>query len=183
MILDHTEQFIDRTMTRLGELGIEVTGFDMDHIGYQASSDKDYDELCSEFNTFAKRVSEEIVGGRRVGIYELHEPLKFEGYIIPAIELVAPKAGQQCHSSLEHVEFVIKETFESFMSKYPNVAWDVSSIDQKDFPMIKLRFDENTQVKFHIKPVLSIVASKRLNSRVGVGVVREKYVISKKIKS
>jgi len=69
------------------------------------------------------------------------------------------------------------------MSKYPNVAWDVSSIDQKDFPMIKLRFDENTQVKFHIKPVLSIVASKRLNSRVGVGVVREKYVISKKIKS
>lgn len=126
----------------------------MDHIGYQASSNDDYDKLRGEFDGLGERVSEEVVGGRRVGIYKLNNPLHYQQYTNTAIELVAPKEGQQCPSALEHVEFVLKEPFESFMRCYPKISWDISAINQPGFPMIKLRLTRDTQVKFHLKPAL-----------------------------
>lgn len=158
MILDNYGNFIKRILDKLDELGIDVSGLNMDHIGYQASSDEDYDKLKVEFDAIGKRVSEAVVGGRRVGIYKLNEPLHFRQYVNTAIELVAPKAGQICPSALEHVEFVI-DGFENFMKKYPNIQFDTSAINQPDFPMIKLKLDENLQVKFHLTPVLEIVKS------------------------
>ena len=159
MILDNYETFIQKILDKLNELGIDVSGLNMDHIGYQASSNNDYDKLKVEFDAIGKRVSEAVVGGRRVGIYKLNKPLRFRQYINTAIELIAPKADQVCPSALEHVEFVIDD-FENFMKKYPDIQWDTSAIDQPDFPMIKLKLNENLQVKFHLTPVLEIVKSK-----------------------
>ncbi len=161
MVLDNYANFIENILNKLDGLGIEVSDLDMDHIGYQASSNDDYDKLRAEFDSLGERVSEEIVGGRRVGIYKLFRPLRFQHFISLAIELVAPKDGQVCPSALEHVEFVLKEPFMSFMKKYPNIPWDTSAINQPDFPMIKLKIDKNTQVKLHLTPVLDIIASKK----------------------
>jgi predicted metalloenzyme YecM len=161
MILDNYEGFIRKILQKLQELKIEVSDLDMDHIGYQASSDHDYDKLRAEFDKIGKRVSEEIVGGRRVGIYKLFKPLQYRQYANTAIELVAPKDGQVCPSALEHVEFVLKEPFQSFMEKYPNISWDTSAISQSDFPMIKLKLDKDLQVKFHLTPVLDIINLKK----------------------
>lgn len=156
MILDNYETFIEKILRKLDELGIDVSGLNMDHIGYQASSNEDYDKLITEFDEIGKRMSEAIVWGRRVGIYKLNKPLRLRQYINTAIELIAPKDGQVCLSALEHVEFVIDD-FENFMKKYPNIQWDTSAISQPDFPMIKLKLDKNLQVKFHLTPVLEIV--------------------------
>lgn len=160
MILDNYESFIKEILQKLNEQGVDVSQLDMDHLGYQASSNENYDKLSVEFDKFGKRVSEEIVGGRRVGIYKLNNPLHFQQYTNTAIELVAPKEGQICPSALEHVEFVLKESFDSFMKKYPNITWDISALNQLDFPMIKLKLNKNTQVKFHLKPVLEIIEAK-----------------------
>lgn len=159
MILDNYENFIQKILDKLNEMGVDVSSLNMDHIGYQASSDNDYDKLKAEFDAIGERISEKIVGGRRVGIYKLNKPLRFRQYINTAVELVAPKAGQICPSALEHVEFVI-DGFENFMKKYPNVQWDTSAISQPDFPMIKLQLGKDLQVKFHLTPVLEIVKSK-----------------------
>lgn len=156
MILDNYENFIKKILDKLDELGIDVSNLNMDHIGYQASSNEDYDNLVSEFDAIGERVSEAVVGGRRVGIYKLNEPLRFRQYVNTAIELIAPKADQVCPSALEHIEFVI-DGFENFMKKYPDVQWDTSAISQSDFPMIKLKLDKDIQVKFHLTPVLEIV--------------------------
>lgn len=156
MVLDNYENFIKKILDKLGELGIDVSGLNMDHIGYQASSNEDYDKLKAEFDAIGKRVSETIVGGRRVGIYKLNKSLRFRQYVNTAIELVAPKEGQVCPSALEHIEFVI-DGFENFMKKYPGIPWDTSAISQPDFPMIKLKLGKNLQVKFHLTPVLEIV--------------------------
>jgi len=157
MILDNYEIFIASVLQKLQELKIDVSGLDMDHIGYQSSSNDDYEKLKTEFDKLGEMVSERIVGSRRVGIYKLHNPLQYQQYSVPAIELVAPKDGQICPSALEHIEFVIPETFESFLKKYPRIVWDLSALHQKDFPMIKLKLDTYTQVKFHLTHVLKIV--------------------------
>lgn len=161
MVLDNYQTFIKGILQKLNDLKINVTDLNMDHVGYQASSNDDYDKLRAEFDRIGERVSEEVIGGRRVGIYKLNSPFRFQQYINTAIELVAPKEGQVCPSALEHVEFVLKETFESFMKKYPDISWDTSAINQPDFPMIKLKLDKNTQVKFHLTPVLEIIESKK----------------------
>ncbi|MBI5356648.1 VOC family protein [Candidatus Collierbacteria bacterium] len=160
MILENYETFIKGVLDKLGELKIDVSGLNMDHIGYQASSNEDYDNLKAEFDKLGQFVSEKIVGGRRVGIYKLNNPFHYHQYTNMAIELVAPKEGQVCPSALEHVEFVIGD-FESFMKKYLNISWDISAIGQPDFPMIKLRLDKDIQVKFHLTPVLEIIRAKK----------------------
>lgn len=157
MILDNYQLFIETLLKKISEFGIDVSDLNMDHIGYQASSDADYDAMKGKFNTIGTLISEKIVGGRRVGIYKLYEPLKYKNYSPVAIEFYAPKAGQVCPSGLEHVEFVIKESFESFMAKYPNVPWDTSAMNQPEFPQVKLKLTDTTQVKFHYTPVLEIV--------------------------
>ena len=160
MVLDQYETFIKGLLDKIKELGINVTDLDMDHIGYQSSSNEDYDRLRTEFDELGKRVSEEIVGGRRVGIYKLNKPLHYQRYTIMAIELVAPKEGQKCPSTLEHAEFVIDTDFDTFVKKYPNLDWNTSKVNQPTFPMITLKLSDTTQVKFHYKPVLDIVGSK-----------------------
>lgn len=160
MILDNYNTFIEKILQKLNELSIDVSDLNMDHIGYQASSNEDYNRLRAEFNGLGVRISEEIVGGRRLGIYKLNNPLHFQQYTNTAIELVAPKEGQICPSALEHVEFVLKESFESFLKRYPNVSWDTSAVNQPDFPMIKLKLNTYVQVKFHLTPVLEIIHSK-----------------------
>lgn len=162
MITDEYKSFLDKLFTKINELRIDVSGLELDHLGYQASSNEVYDQLKPEFLKFGEQVSENIVGGRRVGIFQLKTPLKYEIYTISAIELIAPKEDQICQTNLEHAEFVLKENFESFMKKYPNLSWDISAINQDTFPMIKLKLDTDLQVKFHSTPVLEIIKNQKI---------------------
>lgn len=160
MILDNYKEFLDELIKNINEKGIDLSNLYLDHIGYQASSNQDYDNLKSEFDKIGKLISEEIVGGRCVGVYKFNSPLIYNGKEIPAIELVAPKEGQVCPSALEHCEFVLDTDFETFVKKYPNVNFDTSKISQPTFPMVTLKLSDTTQVKFHLKPVLEIVGEK-----------------------
>ena len=159
MVLDNYNKFLDKLFTDIQIKQINVSNFELDHIGYQCSSNEDYDNLKPEFEKIAKLVSENIVGGRRVGIFQLNSPINYKERSIPAIEIIAPKEGQICPSALEHAEFVINEDFESFVGKYSNLDWDKSKVSQPTFPMVNLKLSEFTQVKFHYTPVLEIVKS------------------------
>lgn len=151
------KDFLDKLLQNIEIAGVDVSKYQLDHFGYQASSNEDYDKLKPEFEKIAKLVSEDIVGGRRVGIFKFDVPLEYNGQVIPAVELVAPKEGQVCQSALEHAEFVIDTDFETFVKRYPNLPWDTSKTNQPKFPMVTLRLSDSTQVKFHYKPVLEII--------------------------
>jgi predicted metalloenzyme YecM len=163
MVLQNFQQFMEDVFAGLNKFGIDVSNLEMDHFGYQASSNEDYDNLVPEFKKLGEWLSEEVVGGRRVSIYKLLEPLSYKQSKPQAIELIAPKDGQVCPSALEHVEFVLPDGFENFIQKYPDLPWETKEINQKDFPMIKLRLSEYTQVKFHLKSVLEIIANLKSN--------------------
>lgn len=160
MILNNYQIFLENLLHNINEKRIDVSNFELDHIGYQTSSNEDYDKLKPEFNKIGELLEEDIVGGRRVGIFKLNDPLEYGEYVIPAVELIAPKEGQVCPSALEHAEFVIDQPYEIFMNRYPNLTWDTTAINQDTFPMIKLKLDKFIQVKFHRKPILEIVNQK-----------------------
>jgi len=153
--------FLDRFFEKLNKHGINISEYDLDHLGYQCSSDKDYDNLKTTFSELGEMFDENVVGGRRVGLFKMNSPIIYKDYSIPAIELIAPKTGQKCPSVLEHAEFVINEKFDTFMNKYPSINWDTSAVDQPMFPMVKLRLDEHMQVKFHYESVLDISKHKK----------------------
>lgn len=157
MILDNYIEFLDKLIADIADQKIDVSSFELDHLGYQCSSDEDYDSLKIEVQKNAKLISENVVGGRRVGIFELNTSFEYKNWKIPAVEIIAPKNDQECLSALEHVEFVINTDFDSFIKKYPNLNWDLTAINQPVFPMVKLKLSKNTQVKFHLQPVLEIV--------------------------
>lgn len=160
MVLDNYKDFLDKLTEGIKEEGIDISDLNLDHFGYQCSSNEDYNKLRPEFEKIAKLISENIVGGRRVGIFKLNTPLEYKNWKILAVELVAPKEGQNCPSALEHAEFVIDEDFDSFVKRYPNLSWDLTAVNQPTFPMIKLKLSDYTQVKFHYKPVLEILEAK-----------------------
>lgn len=157
MILDNYKYFLDKLLQDIEVKGMDVSKYDLDHFGYQCSSNEDYNKLKPELENIAQLISENIVGGRRVGIFKLNEPVEYKNWKIQAVELVAPKEGQECPSALEHAEFVIDTDFDSFVKKYPNLNWDLTAINQPTFPMVKLKLSDHTQVKFHLQPVLEIV--------------------------
>ena len=97
MVLDNYSQFLDKIMQKIGELGIDVSKLNLDHIGYQAESNEDYDNLKAQFLELGVELPENIVGGRRVAVYELKTPLKYKQYVIPAIELIAPKKDKSAY--------------------------------------------------------------------------------------
>jgi len=157
--LDHNT-FLDAFFQKLNKVKIDVSRYEMDHLGYQASSDEDYDQLKQELQKEGDFLDENLVGGRRVGLFMLKQPLLYKKYSINALELIAPKEEQVCPSALDHAEFIIDEDFESFTQKYPNLAWDKSKMDQPMFPMVSLKLDDNMQVKFHYKSVFEIAKEK-----------------------
>jgi len=156
--IEEFEQFINSILDKLNKLGIDVSGMELDHLGYQSSSSSDFEKLKLKFAHLGKMVDENVVGGRRVALFKLIEPILYKDRSIPAIELIEPKQGQLCPSALEHIEFVLTSGFNEFLNEYPNISWDVNAIDQPMFPMVKLKLDDNIQVKFHLEPVLKIVA-------------------------
>lgn len=165
MILDNYKEFLDKLIANISAKGIDVSNYYLDHFGYQCSSDEDYDNLKPEVLKIAEMVSENIVGGRRVGIFKFNSPFLYKGKEVPAFEIVAPKEGQVCPSALEHAEFVIDTDFDTFVKKYPNLDWNLSAINQPTFPMVKLKLSENTQVKFHLQPVLEIIEQEKKTNK------------------
>jgi predicted metalloenzyme YecM len=149
--------FLDRLFENLEKVGIDVSGLEMDHIAYKTSSEKEYFELKPDFLKIGSLVKESMVRERRVGIFELNKPWYYKNYKVSAVELIAPKVGEIIKSGFEHAEFVLNESYESFMGKVPKINWDTSVMNSDLFSMIKLRLTEDMQVKFHQMPILEMV--------------------------
>lgn len=154
MKLDY-QIFLDKVFVKLNKLGVDVSGLELDHLGYKVATNEEYDQTKAEFLKLGDCVGEPILNDRRIGHFKLFIPLEYGEYHIPALELIAPMQSEQCATGFEHAEFVLKESYQSFMAKHPKLNWDLSAVNRSEFSMIKLRLDENTQVKFHLKPILN----------------------------
>jgi uncharacterized protein len=162
MIQEEVNKFLDDFLERLEKVGVNVSGLEMDHIAYKTSSVDEYDVMKPKFLKVGEQVHENMVRERRVGIFKLDQPLRYKNYSIPAVELIAPKPGEIIKSGWEHAEIVLKESYESFMDKYPNLNWDTSVMNSDLFSMIKLKLGEDMQAKFHLMPILEIIKQEKV---------------------
>ena len=156
--------FLESFFEQINKVELDIDGLRLDHIAYQASSKEDYDELLPKFSEMGELVSEEIIGGRRVSVVKLDNPFSYKEYSIPALELIEPKDGQQCESDFQHAEFVVDMPFEDYVTQYPDINWDTSSMHRDDFAHLKLNFDNGLTLKFLQRPILELFAEKRKNS-------------------
>lgn len=154
MILDTYSVFLDSWFSEIEKLGIDVTGFTLDHLAYCVSSSSEFDVTKTEFLKISKLVREVIVSERRVAVFRLTEPLKYKDYFITAIELIEPKKGEITKSGFEHAEFTIDIPFKELVNEYPNLPWDMSNINRPDFPRLKLLLENGMELKFNKTPIL-----------------------------
>ncbi|MFC1780545.1 VOC family protein [Patescibacteria group bacterium] len=154
MILSNYKTFLDKLFQKLNEKGIDVSNYELDHLGYISPFGEEYDKVKQEVLEIADLDHESEVGQWLVSAYKLKTPLIYKNYKIHAIELITPKDGSKVKSGFEHVEFVLNESFDSLIAKYPNLNWDISKIKRKEYSMLKLKLSDDMQVKFPRKSVL-----------------------------
>lgn len=140
--------FLDKFLEKMKETGIDLSGYTIDHVGYQASSTEEYEKKKIEFGNL---VHEAVVADRRVGVF------KYNGNGLLAIELIEPRPGQKCKSGWEHAEYVIDEPFEKLVTRYKNLSWDTSSVNRPIYSHLKLKLTDDMQVKFHLMDILATI--------------------------
>jgi len=158
MTFSNYKEFIDQIIHKLELLGISTSELKIDHIGYQASSEKDFDEKTAELSLRGEIIHDVNVGKKRVAIFKLSKPLDYKGQKISAVEIVSSPTKKEVDSDWEHVELIPDVSLEEFMKKYPDITWDASVMDRDIFPMLVLKLDNKTRAKFPRRSVLEEVA-------------------------
>lgn len=146
-MFDNYQEFISEVLDGVRGLGIDISGLEMDHIAKTTATKAEYNELRPQLLLLGEMVAEDLVGGRRVGIVRLKEPLEHENLRIPGVELIEPVNDGDTESDFHHAEFVIPEGFEAMMAKYPDVKWEKSTMNRPEYPHLCVK--GFPKVKFH----------------------------------
>ncbi len=99
---------------------------------------------------------ESKVQGRDIAIYELHDYIHSHGWVIPYIELPAPKEGSPYAEGLEHAEFVVVGSLARFHQKYQHLPFETKSMDRGLNPELGLKTDR-AAMKFHKLQIGAVV--------------------------
>ena len=145
--------YLEVTLERLADVGIDVDGLEMDHIAYRAISSQTYEDAKRRLSPYARLVSEASIRNRLIGLMVLNEPLAYRSFRIPVVEVIAPKPGDTYPEGLEHVEFVVPGPLQALVDSHPNVAFQTEAMNRTNNPELKLKLD-GARVKFHLCTVL-----------------------------
>jgi len=155
-ILGNPSQFLQKVFSVLQKDKIDVSAYELDHLCYRVETQEKYISLKKKLSEIGKLLTETIIGGRPISTFKLNIPFKFEKRSLDCIELPAPKEGYFFPEGYEHVEFVIKESFQEFMKKHPLINFDTRGIDNKINPDIFISYPGFT-VKFHHHPLEYVI--------------------------
>ncbi len=147
-IFNSVESFLEKIFLNLEKDKIDVSDFELDHICYRVETMQEYDELKKELGKTAKLLGEVKVKKRFIASYKLSKPIIFRNRKIWIVEIPQPSEHAFYKSGWQHVEFVMKENFQTFMGKYPQIEFQTGSMGKKINPEIKIEWDDCV-VKFH----------------------------------
>ena len=166
-VLGEYESFLDNVFEELNALKVDVSNFEIDHICYRVETKNRYNELKFQLNNISKLLSEQLINGRYICIFELEEPLLYKNYSISCIELPQSKEEQTYKEGFEHIEFVIPTSLEEFKNTYKHLHLNTKNVNSTRNPDITLQLDSNISVKFHLKHIKTIVFEdkKKLNKK------------------
>lgn len=154
-VIGDYKKLIGDVYENLKEIGIDVSAFPIDHIGYRTTTRKKYETLRNKLNYFGDLVSEIIIRNRPIAIFKLKESLIYKDIKIPFFEILAPAKGDTVEDGLEHAEFVIGTQLLAMTNKYPKVNFFLN--DKKINPELILKFSNGANVKFHQQPIDEVI--------------------------
>lgn len=102
MLLESATTFLDIIFEELKDVGIFIINEEIDHLCYRTSSETNYQETKAFFEKNGTCLIESEINGRFISTYKLHSPIKFNNFVIPLVEVPAPKFNQTTKEGWEH---------------------------------------------------------------------------------
>jgi uncharacterized protein len=152
---------------------------EIDHICYRCATRKEYLDIKSRLASggVGNLIVEGMIAGRPISTVELLEPIDYEGWKIPCIEITCPKPGKSHKVGLEHIEIVVGSSSSSFLdskyvlldfvSQHPTAQFDMKAIDKDINADVSVDLgDDIGSVKFHVRPLLEVCRYEKANGLV-----------------
>ena len=136
---------------------MDTSQYYLDHICYRVETIDRYKELKEALLDHTQLLNETIINGRPIASYRLKEPFHYKNRVIDCLELPSPKPGSFYPEGYEHVEFVIQDSFEDFMKRFPQATFTTKGLQKKINADISIKFEENLAVKFHHHPLRYVI--------------------------
>ena len=152
--------FLDKIFENLKNDNIDVADLELDHICYRVDSDEKYGILKNEIEKIGTLLIENIIWARKISTFKLNKAIIYKNRKIYILELPAPKKWSNYENWFEHVEFVIKESFDDFMKKYSNIDFKTKALEKEINPDIKIKYSDFS-VKFHHNSLENVILEEK----------------------
>jgi len=151
------ELFLASILEEIQTSKIDMATAYPDHICYRVATDLEYSQMKEDLSKIGKLLAEVNVNGRPISTFRLLEPIKYQNISLDLIELPAPKIGKPYQTGFEHIEFVIQESFQTFLSRNQLKQHKISGNLNLN-PEIQLNIGlKSGQVKLHYQSLNRII--------------------------
>jgi len=158
--------FIHSVSDGLTKIGIDRAELAlMDHICYRVETRARYLELRDALGSLATLLGESIVANRPIAIYEFTDYPSADGWVVPYLELPAPKEGFFFPEGLEHAELVVVGALDRFAHRHADLPFDTRGMDKLLNPELSYRTSD-LAVKFHEQPLGAVVRAEQRLQRI-----------------
>lgn len=160
IVLPKPDNFLKKISRHLIAKNLNTSDLLIDHLCYRVATEQRYFELKKELEKENKLLIESKVNGRSISVFKLNQPIRFQFWEIPLLELPSPKAGSRYKEGWEHIECVMNESLESFMKKYPNLDFDLKGLSKSTNKEVRLKLG-NLSVKFHEMSLEEVIQNEK----------------------
>ena len=150
------EKFLDQLFSEIETLHLKLNFIEIDHLCFRTESDEDYQRVCSDFSEQGVLLIEAPVAGRLISTFKFHTPFQYKKISIPLIEIPAPKKGKTTQRGFEHIELVVKESFEELIQKYSHLKLETAALKKELNPELEIEFKSGA-IKFHHQSLEKII--------------------------
>ncbi len=164
------EAFIRNISDGLERSGIQRSELTMmDHICYRVETNERYKEMITELQSYGVMIGENEVNGRSIATFELNTYIHVGDWVVPYIELPAPKEGSFYVEGLEHAELVVAGSLGRFLERHADLAFGNGGMNKVINPEAGLKAD-GISVKFHEQQLGAVVRIEKALAVEGINV-------------
>ncbi len=127
-IIGDYREFFDVLEHGLEDMSVDVSGYNISHLGYKASSIQEYKEVNAALSGYAKATVENVHNGRPIAKILLKEPLILgEDKTVDLLEIMPPKSTPNRVDGLEHIGFVVGKRLDDFKARNEGVIDEIQN--------------------------------------------------------
>ncbi|WLI76077.1 VOC family protein [Kosakonia sp. H02] len=174
-IAEDLPHFADKLQNLTTRLGLNIAPLNADHISLRCHQNAMAERWRRGFEQCGELLSENIINGRPICLFKLHEPVCVAHWTFTVIELPWPGEKRYPHEGWEHIEIVLPGEVETLNARalalladeglsQPGIAVKTSSPkgEHERLPNPTLAVtDGQVTVKFHPWSIEEIVASEQ----------------------